>query len=110
MVLYKKRLYDAVYDFMLDSLSVVEAKEKAMIIVEQIDEVYNEIEELITNDIDNPSVLSKKYHTLKNLLLYGDFYYESDLCQDIEEKLRETSDISSILPIQSELDSILKNV
>lgn len=108
MDIFKKRLYDAIFDYLSESMEEDKANIQTNTIIEQIVDLYLEIQRLVDEKTTKTSLLSKKFHTLKNLLLYGDFYFESDLCQDIEEKLRETKDVESIISIYHELQSSLK--
>lgn len=100
----KETLYLAISEYLLETLDVDKAEEQANLIIENIISLIKEIEEIIDigNDMDS-TLLSQKYHTVKNLLLYGDFYYESDICQDIEETLRATHNIESIKPLHTSL-------
>lgn len=107
MIRFKNKIYYAVFEYLTESMSLEESNDKASIIVEQIVKVNNEINEHLY-DMTDINILTKEYHTLKNLLLYGDFYYECDLCQDIEEKLRETHDKSDVYALNEELQNSLK--
>jgi hypothetical protein len=108
MYVFKKKLYDAIFDYLNESMSDTNANEQAMNMVDQIIELDTEINQMFLSEEVDTSLLSKKFHTLKNLLLYGDFYYESDLCQDIEETLRTTKDIKTVIELNNELQSSLK--
>ena len=108
MEAFKKKLYDAIFDYLNESMTDDKADEQSINIVNEIVELDKEILTMITKETNDLGLLSKKFHTLKNLLLYGDFYYESDLCQDIEEKLRETRNLNSIMMLNNELQSTLK--
>ena len=103
----EKKLYDAILDFLSETMDKDEAQNQSLNIMSAIIELNNKLNNMINNGEDDTSLVAKKFHTLKNLLLYGDFYYESDLCQDIEEKLRETNSISSIIDLNNELQKSL---
>jgi len=107
MEAFEKKLYDAIFEYLSETMTDESADEQARNLVGQIIELNTTITYMVEANETDTGLLSKKYHTLKNLLLYGDFYYESDLCQDIEEKLRETKNTSSILEMHSELQSSL---
>jgi len=105
---FERMLYDAIFDFLQDNLTPTDATIQTKSIIKQIIDIDLEINTLIKNNTTDISKLTKKFHTYKNLLLYGDFYYESDLCQDIEVKLRETNNVSAIETLYNELQSSLK--
>jgi len=101
------KFYNAIYDFLSESMTPEAAKKKSedmsnnIIII--VDEIYNHIQ---TNT--DELLLSSRFHTLKSHLLFGDFYYESDLCQDIEIELRKNKNISNISFLFEELLKSLK--
>lgn len=106
----EEKLYIAISEYLGDTVDdITKVDEQTNLIVENIMSLLDEIEEIIdlNNDTD-ASFLSQKYHTVKNLLLYGDFYYESDICQDIEETLRKSHTISSIKDLHLSLLESLK--
>lgn len=105
---FERMLYDAIFDFLQDNMPPTDAAIQTKNIIIQIETIDSEINTLINNNTHNIPELAKKFHTYKNLLLYGDFYYESDLCQDIELTLRETGALSSIKPLYNDLQSSLK--
>lgn len=109
-MLNRSKFYNAIYDFLLESMTHEKADNQANIMVDNIFETVSNIEEAIKDKDKNisPTFLSKKFHTLKSLLLYGDFYYESDLCQDIEIELRKSKKISNITSMFEELLNSLK--
>jgi hypothetical protein len=104
----RKKFYDAIYVFLNETLDDNKAENQTNVMVENIIETAAEIEMMMTTASTNIIALSKKFHTLKNLLLYGDFYYESDLCQDIEIELRKSHKISNISSMYTELIDSLK--
>ena len=111
----RDKFFDAIYDFLLESMTDEKARNQTNVMVDQIFEITRNIQYLIDLHKDSkkqdkklPISLSKKFHTLKNLLLYGDFYYESDLCEDIEIELRKSKNINNIVSIFDELVDSLK--
>ena len=104
----RTKFFDAIYAFLLESMNKEKAKNQTNIMVDNIFDTVSNILELLKNKSTSPIFLSKKFHTLKNLLLYGDFYYESDLCQDIEIELRKNKKISNVLSMFNELIESLK--
>lgn len=108
MKLDKIKFYQAIFEYLSENMDIKKAHNQANMIVDNIFDLVDKINMSIHNNNIDPILLSKKFHTLKNLLLYGDFYYESDLCQDIEIELRKTKKISSIHSIYSELIDSLK--
>lgn len=107
--LEREKFYEAIFDFLSETMNEDQAKNQSNMMVDNIIDI---VEEISTSIKESKSIdvveLPKKFHTLKNLLLYGDFYYESDLCQDIEIELRKSKKISSILSIYNELIDSLK--
>jgi hypothetical protein len=104
------KFYDAIYDFLCETLNGDEVSIKATLMVDNIEETLLEINTMLFNDdINNISAVSTKLHSVKNLLLYGDFYYESDLCQDMELELRKGTPLHEIRPMFDDLMDSLKN-
>ena len=97
----KTKFYDAIYAFLSETMDQDKATNHTTVMVGNIIDTLVDIENSLNNN--NVDGLSKKFHTLKNLLVYGDFYYESDLCQDIEMELKKSQDISSIMSLYTEL-------
>lgn len=109
MSLNEKKIFDAVFDYLNETMETAQAEQQAQTILEQIIDLDTEIAMRINSKTPTDiQLLSRKFHTYKNLLLYGDFYYESDLCQDIEEILRKTQDTNSIIDSYNDLQSSLK--
>lgn len=108
MKLDRLKFYQAIFGYLCENMDIKKAHIQANIIVENIIDMVDKINLSISNPKTDPSLLSKKFHTLKNLLLYGDFYYESDLCQDIEIELKKSRKISNIHSLYNELIDSLK--
>lgn len=104
----KNKFYEAIYEYLSESMSPEKAGNQTIIMVDNISSTVKSITTLINRKDVDPVLLSKKFHTLKNLLLYGDFYYESDLCQDIEIELRKSKNPRKIISIYDELIESLK--
>lgn len=104
--LNKNKFYDAIFSYLSETMDKDKAINHTTVMVGNIIDTLHDIEKsFISNNIDG---MSKKFHTLKNLLVYGDFYYESDLCQDIEVELRKSRNISNIMSMYTELIDSLK--
>ncbi len=108
MYLDRYKFYQATFEYLCEHMDVKKAHNQTNIIVDNIIDSIDKINISITNNKSDPILLSKKFHTLKNLLLYGDFYYESDLCQDIEIELRKSRKITNIHSLYNELIDSLK--
>lgn len=108
MKLDRLKFYQAIFEYLCENMDIKKAHIQANIIVDNIIDMVYKINLSISNSKTDPSLLSKKFHTLKNLLLYGDFYYESDLCQDIEIELKKSRKISNIHSLYNELIDSLK--
>lgn len=108
MQLDRDKFYTAIYDFLSEDMTPSKAENQANIMVDNILSLVTKIKNALNSKSTDPILLSKEFHTLKNLLLYGDFYYESDLCQDIEIELRNSKKISNIHSIYNELIDSLK--
>ena len=104
--LNKNKFYDAIFSFLLETMDSDKARNHATVMVGNIIDTLYDIEKSLNNN--NIAGLSKKFHTLKNLLVYGDFYYESDLCQDIEMELKKSQSIPNIMSLYTELIDGLK--
>lgn len=94
--LEREKFFDAIYDFLSETMDDEKAENQANIMVDNIIETVNSINEDMESQSTEIVSVSQKFHTLKNLLLYGDFYYESDLCQDIELELRKSRKIANV--------------
>ena len=104
----RKKFYEAINQFLSETMEESKAMNQSNVMVDNIMETIADIEKMMTTTSTNVITLSKKFHTLKNLLLYGDFYYESDLCQDIEIELRKSHKISNVSSMYTELIDGLK--
>ncbi len=104
--LNKVKFYDAIYSFLSETMDKDKATNHTTVMVGNIFDTLNDIEKSLNGN--NIEGLSKKFHTLKNLLVYGDFYYESDLCQDIEMELKKSKNIANIMSMYTELIDGLK--
>lgn len=105
----RNKFYNAIYEFLSETIEPEKASNQANVMVDNIIETTAVIDEMMHDKKTDPIILSKQFHTLKNLLLYGDFYYESDICQDIEIELRKKRKISNIVSFFDELISSLKS-
>jgi len=105
----RKKFYDAIYDFLSETLPEEKAINQSSVMVDNILGTVDDIVDAIKKKNISYNMLSKKFHTLKNLLLYGDFYYESDICQDIEIELTKNKKISNITSLFDELINSLKS-
>lgn len=101
----KEKLFEPIYSFLNESMDEKQAKIQAEIFIENINETLSDICLLIEKQNFDKKLLSKKFHTLKNLLLYGDFYFESDICQDIESLLR--NDIIEITKVKDSFSKLI---
>lgn len=108
MQLDREKFYTAIYEFLSEELTPVQAENQSAVMVDNILSCVSKINKLMVISSTDPKTLSKEFHILKNLLLYGDFYYESDLCQDIEIELRKSKKISNVLSMYEELINSLK--
>lgn len=104
--LNRKKFQDAIFSFLSETMDKEKASNHTSVMVDNIVDTLSDIEKSLT--ANNVEGLSKKFHTLKNLLVYGDFYYESDLCQDIEMELKKNQNISHIISMYDELITGLK--
>lgn len=87
----RNKFYNAIFSFLSETMMPDVAENQANAMTENIIGTICEIDNILKSPPVNSTVLSKKFHTLKNFLLYGDFYYESDLCQDIEMALKNNN-------------------
>lgn len=108
MMLERLKFFDAINDFLLEELNADKAQQQTTVMVDSILEIVNSIDEDINNGNVVPQLIATKFHTLKSLLLYGDFYYESDICQDIEISLRNNHTVGNIYASYEELIKSLK--
>jgi hypothetical protein len=106
--LNREKFYNAINSFMLESMSVEKAADQAKMHVDNMFEIISDIDHTIHNDITGDTLL-QKFHKLKGILLYGDFYYESDLCEDIEIELRKSKNIKKIQALYYDLIENLKS-
>ena len=84
----KASLYDSIFEFIKDEHGEDEAKLETH---KFVDDTVLHLEDLDTmTEETEPDISSvmRKFHTLKNLFLYADLYYESDLAADIEDEIR----------------------
>jgi len=105
----RDKFFDAIFAYLAESISIEKATLQANTMTDDLFTMY----EKISTSMEDPTfkdfeTLVGQFHTLKNLLLHGDFYYESDLCQDIEIDLRKNKDISNIKSLFGELVESLK--
>lgn len=106
----KDKFFSAIFAFLSETIEPKKAEAQTNIMIDNINETISIICTMIENHTEDFRSLSQKFHTLKNLLLYGDFYYESDLCQDIEVILRKKKNLNDILSSYEELIECLKNI
>ena len=105
--LKRQKFYDAIYSFLLESLSPEKSANQAEIYVENMIDILKDIELLMEEN--NVKILPQKFHLLKNILLNGDFYYESDLCEDIEQGLRKNKKVDNVKSLYNDLLESLKS-
>jgi len=108
VTLDRKKFYTAIYQFLSETMDEKKTENQTNVMVDNIIDTLADIEKMMASSTTNVINLSKKFHTLKNLLLYGDFYYESDLCQDIEMELRKRQKLSNVSSMYTELIDSLK--
>lgn len=108
--LNRAKFYDAINSFMQESMSIEQAAKQTKMHVDDMFELVTDIDQIISNDDrTNCETLIQKFHKLKGILLYGDFYYESDLCEDIEIELRANKNIETIRTYYDDLIENLKS-
>ena len=104
----EQRIYGSIYSFMSESMDDKRAAETTDIVMDGINDKIKVINRMLTKSELDVSELSVIFHTLKSYLLYGDFDYESDICQDIEIALRENEEVPTIKCMFDELVKRLK--
>ena len=106
--LNRKKFFDAIYGLLSETMTLEKATNQTDVYVDNMFDIVKDINQLIESNKDI-EILSQKFHMLKGILLYGDFYYESDLCEDIEIELRKNKNIINIKSIYNDLIDNLKS-
>jgi len=105
--LSREKFYNAINSFLMETLPPEKAANQTEVYVDNMFEVIDDIDQSIQDN--NPDMLPSKFHRLKNILLYGDFYYESDLCADIEQQLKKDKNVDGTKSMYEELLDTLKS-
>lgn len=100
-----KKLENAIFYFLSEtldnSMALDESKKIALDIAHLIEEINFSLKEARVYPKNS------KVHHLKNLLLYGDFYYEADICEELEIETRSKGDIDFMVAC---FDSLIKSL
>lgn len=106
--LNRQKFFDAIYSLLSETMTVEKATNQSDVYVDNMIAIVIDINQSMENSI-NTEELPQKFHMLKNILLYGDFYFESDLCEDIEIELRKNKNIINIKSLYNDLIDHLKS-
>lgn len=90
------RIKKEICSFLSETLEPSKVEDQSKLLMGDLLNSIMIIESIINAPTPNINLLTHKFHTMKNILLYGDFYYESDLCQDIELELMKNKTVSNI--------------
>lgn len=105
----RTKFYKGIFMFLNETVDIKNASIQANEMVDNIGKILQEIDVSINKKNHDISTLIKKFHILKNMLLYGDFHYECDICEDIEIKLCKEKDVSKILSMYENLVDVLSS-